>query len=103
MNRNENRVPSPVLVRDFGSFRQRNERVVVTGHYHLEITIRLQDSGEPLPRVQRKILFCKLLTGDAATIDSTMSRINNDNGTVRDGTHGHQDRKHQENNSLGEK
>jgi hypothetical protein len=62
-----------------------------------------QDSGEPLARVQSKNLFCKILTGDAATIDSTMSWINNDNGRVGDGTHGHQDRKHQENNSLGEK
>jgi hypothetical protein len=44
----------------------------------------LQDSGEPLAGVQRKNLFSKLLTGDAATIELTMSWINNDNGRVRD-------------------
>jgi hypothetical protein len=32
-----------------------------------------------------------------------MSGINNDNGRVGDGIHGHQNRKDQENNGLGEK
>jgi hypothetical protein len=103
MNRNEYRVTAPVLVRDIRSFCQRNEGVVVTGHDYLHVAVRLQDSGEPLGRIQRKNLFRKVLTGDAATIDSTMAWINNDNGRVGDGTHGHQDRKRQENNSLGEK
>jgi hypothetical protein len=44
----------------------------------------LQDSGEPLAGVQRKNLFSKLLTGNAATIELTMSWKNNDNGRVRD-------------------
>jgi len=58
VNRNEYRVASPVLVRDIRSFRQRNERVVVTRHHHFDVAVRPQDSGEPLARVQRKNLLC---------------------------------------------
>ena len=103
MNRNEYRVTSPVLVRDIGPFRQRNEPVVLTGHHHLDDATRSEDPGEPLTRVQRKNLLRKLLTGNTAAILSTVTRVKHYNAGAGDRTHGYQDRAYCGDHRLEEK